>query len=247
MSYTNRYQRAGMARPVDPGIDVSHYGAPYQGMLGLGLGNETWSGSPPSADPRMLKQYSKAVLSYAVTNVPSGDAGPNALQAAARSAFPGQTVRKAWGNGWGSGGNNGRLGVEITFATATRLGEVKAKSNAMQGALTGAGLTGARLSQAKTHFNNGDLMTAEERAAHGGGVPVPPSDGLIPPVTGEPSGSTDFFTRRMAGLPVWGWMGLGVGAIAMVGVAVAVGGKGAPAPAAVTANRRRRARRPRGR
>lgn len=243
MSYT-RYAARGMARPVDPGIDVSHYGAPYQGMLGLdgcmgcaGLGWVPGAGQTPRDDPRWLKRYSRVILHYAVSRVPSGSAGPDALVNKARGKFPGQTVRKAWGNGWGSGVDSGRIGVEVVLASPMRLGEIKGKGKDLEGTLSGAGLTDTSVSQAKTAYNAGDLMSESEVAAHTAGQATSTSAMLLPTNT-EYSGAEgeNFLTRTAAGLPVWGWGLLGLGTLGAVGLVVATTRR----PAPVTANRRRR-------
>lgn len=249
MSYSSRYAARGMARPVDPGIDVSHYGAPYQGMLGLegcmgcvGLGWVPGPGQTPRDDPRWLKRYSRVILNFAVSRVPSGSAGPDALVNKARGKFPGHTVREAWGNGWGSGVDSGRLGVEIILASPMRLGEIKGKSKDIEGALSGAGLTDARVSQAKTAYNAGDLMSESEVAAHTAGQTTSTSTTTTPPANTEDSGveGENFLTQTAAGLPVWGWGLLGLGTLGAIGLVFAMTARG---PAAVTANRQRRTRR----
>ena len=240
--------------PVNPGIDISHYGAPFKGMLGLGAYTERpgfdyeyataglgmgemvydygaalgYTG-PPAQDPRMLKAYSKVRLTYAVSNVPSDDAprAANLVHQAAQRKFSGNTVRKV-GNGWISGG---RIAIEVILARPTRLGEIKMKSKQIEtdNPLSPIG-SSARLRGARTAYNESDIMSETEAAAHAGGSPTPPSTGT-PPTTEESSGEFP-----------WLYVGIGAGALVLIGgIAFALRKK--PAPRPVAANRRRRRRR----
>ena len=136
MSYSTK-----MGPPVGPGIDISHYGAPYAQMLGLGdsgdglgmlyrygagLGWTPGPGQTPADDPRILSCFGKFRQTYK-TSGPSGwgtpansTAAANALLRAAQKQFPGQTVRKAGGgSGWLAGG---KIGFEVVLATLMRWG-----------------------------------------------------------------------------------------------------------------------------
>lgn len=241
--------------PTNPGIDISHYGAPFKGMLGLGAYTErpgfdyeyatagTGVGEmlyrygaglgytgPPAQDPRMLKRYSKIRLTYDVSNVPSASAARAAtlVEEAAQRKFSGNTVRKV-GNGWISGG---KIAIEVTLTNPTRLGEAKLKSKQVETDNPLSAISSsARLRNAKTAFSTGDIMSDAEAAAHAGGAATTPSTSL-PPTTIETAGSE---------FP-WLYVGVGAGALVLIGgLAFALRSK--PAPRPVAANRRRRRRR----
>jgi hypothetical protein len=216
---------------VDPGIDVSHYGAPYQGMLGLGA----WSPAPgqtPADDPRIVKQFANVRVTYKVRNVPpdkTADAA-TAMLTAARTAFAPNRVRKASGSGFGNGwGPGGRVGVDIIVRHDTRYGELRQKSKSLQNRNVVSGVSpGAQLLDARSYVKPGMLMDSGGAAAPG---PIPDDPVLAPEVESGP-----LLTRKVAGVPVWALGGLGLAAIG--GLAFMATRK-----KPVAANRRRRRRR----
>lgn len=215
---SNYYATAGLGF----GVDVSHYGAPYQGMLGLnGLGQTTWSPGPgqsPADDPRMVKKYAVIRSVYRVRNVPSDKAGRLAdlLLSRARALFPGNTVRKIGTTGWM---NDGRVGYEVHLAAATRAGEIKQRNATARDVAAQLG-GGAELYDAQTIISASDYMPLEDTM-------LPPSE--QPVATPETS-------SMVGGLPVWAVAGIGVAAIGAIAF-VALRKK------PVTANRRRSRRR----
>jgi dienelactone hydrolase len=235
---------------VGPGIDISHYGAPYAQMLGLGSSGDGlgmlfrygagmgWTPGPgqtPGDDPRILSQYGKFQQTYK-TSGPSGwgtssntQAAAAALLRAAQKQFPGQTVRKLGSTGWASGG---RIGFEVILASPMRWGAIKAKGKLIESANPLAAVhDGLRLTDAMTQKLSGTLTTPE--AAADPTAPAPPSG----PEAAESSGEEGLLTTKVAGLPVWaiGIMGFGiVGGIAYLAL------RKKPKPKAVAANRRRR-------
>ena len=244
--------RRGMGA-VGPGIDISHYGAPYAQMLGLGnsgdglgmlyrygagLGWTPGPGQTPADDPRILSQFGKFRQTYK-TSGPSGwgttsnkRAVGDALLRAARMQFPGQTVRKAGSTGWVAGG---RIGFEVTLAQPMRWGEIKGNGKIIERANPlGAVVDGLRLTLPLTQKLQGTLETPEAAADPS----IPPADpGAEAP---EESGGGGLLSAKIGGLPVWavGIMGIGiVGGVAFL----ALRKKKKPAP--VAANRRRRRRR----
>lgn len=214
---SNYYATAGLGF----GVDVSHYGAPYQGMLGLnGLGQTTWSPGPgqsPADDPRMVKKYAVIRSVYRVRNVPSDKAGRLAdlLLSRARALFPGNTVRKIGTTGWM---NDGRVGYEVHLAAATRAGEIKQRNATARDVAAQLG-GGAELYDAQTIISASDYMPLEDTM-------LPPSEQPV----ATPASST------VGGLPVWAVAGIGVAAIGAIAF-VALRKK------PVTANRRRSRRR----
>lgn len=191
------YATAGLGT----GIDVSHYGAPYQGMLGLG--QATWSPGPgqtPADDPRMVKKYAVVRSVYRVRNVPSDKAGRLAdlLLSRARTLFAGSTVRKIGSTGWT---NDGRVGFEIVLSAATRAGEIKLR-NATARDVAGQLGGGAELYDAQTVISPTDYMPLEDTM-------LPPSE---QPVAMEPATES----RTIGGLPIWAVAGLGVAAVGAV-------------------------------
>ena len=224
-------------RGVGPGIDISHYGAPYKGMLGLGemlyryhgMGVVPWTGAP-AEDPRMVKRYTVVRATWNVQNLPSGGARDAASRILyqGRQAFPGDTVRKIGSTGWISGG---RVGYEVVLANTTRAGEIKAK-NFRAG------------SRAQTGMGGNVRFTAGRTAIPANGFTESGSDAPSTPEVSDIA-APSFMTRRVAGLPTWGWGLIGVGAIGAVVAATTMGGRPRRAPAAPTPNRRRRRRRSR--
>lgn len=203
------------------GVDISHYGAPYQGMLGLG--QATWSPGPgqtPADDPRMVKKFAVVRSVYRVRNVPSDKAGRLAdlLLSRARTLFQGSTVRKIGTTGWM---NDGRVGFEVILAAATRAGEIKLR-NATARDVAGQLGGGAELYDAQTIISPTDYMPLEDTM-------LPP--GEQPVATME---STE--TRTIGGLPIWAAAGIGVAAL---GALAFVMTRKKP----VTSNRRRARRR----
>lgn len=226
---------------VDPGIDISHYGAPYRGMFGLdglgmlyryqGLG--TWTGKP-SEDPRMVKRHTVIRATWRAEGLPSGGAAEAAqrLYYQGRQLFPGNTVRKIGSTGWIAGG---RVGYEVILASPMRAGEIKSK-NFQAGVRAARGMGGnVRFTEARTAIPS----SAFEDAPAG----APPTPEEQPSATPEEqaAGREALMTRRVAGLPMWGWGLIGVGAIGVIGAVALSGPKRRRAP--VTPNRRRRRRR----
>lgn len=189
------------------GVDISHYGAPYQGMLGVdGLGQTTWTPGPgqmPADDPRMVKKYAVVRSLYRVRNVPRDKAGRLAdlLLARARALYPGNTVRKVGTTGWT---NDGRVGFEVSLANATRAGEIKQRNAGARSVAAQLG-GGAELYDAQTFISPSDYMPLE--------------DTMLPP--GEQPVATESApaSRTVGGLPIWAVAGIGaaaIGAIAFV-------------------------------
>lgn len=254
MSIGSYYNYPPALGRVDPGIDVSHWGAPYQGMLGLGgyaglgtlyatAGLGTWTPGPgqtPADDPRMVNQFAKVRQTYRVRSVPSDKAGDaaTAIMNAARTAFAPNRVRLASGDGYGNGwGPGGRVGVDVTLAAATRLGELKAAGKGLQNRNVISGVSpGATLIDARTGVDASQITAAP-------GVPAPPpgtpADADAPAPTTSPTEEGNFLTRKVGGVPVWAIGGLGL--VAVGGLAFALTRK--KKPAAVAKNRRRRRRR----
>jgi hypothetical protein len=242
------YATAGMGA-VDPGIDISHYGAPYAQMLGVGnsgdglgmlfrygagLGWTPGPGQTPADDPRILSRLGKFQQTYKATG-PSGwgtgntVAAADALLRAARKQFTGQTVRKLGTTGWTS---TGRIGFEVTLAQPMRWGEIKAKGKLIESANPLSGVyDGLRLTDALTQKLSGTLAEPSVAADPAAVAELPAG-----PEPEEASGGDEgFLTQKIAGLPVWGIgiMGFGiVGGIAYLALR--------KKPASVTANRRRR-------
>jgi hypothetical protein len=236
------YETQGQLGRIDPGIDVSHYGAPYQGMLGLGMGTlyaaaglgwTPGAGQTPADDPRMVRQYGKVRQTYRVRNIGGKSAETaTAILEAARTTYAGLQVRKASGNdfsnGWGPGG---RVGVDITVPVATRLGELKQKGQSLflRNVISGVN-PGAALYDAKTGVSASDIQTAPGEPA-APDTPVDPSAPTPPPGNGG-----NFLTQTFGGVPVWA-----IGSLAVVGVGGIIFAM--TRKKKVAANRRRRARR----
>jgi len=244
---------AGLAA-VGPGIDISHYGAPYAQMLGLGssvgeyvsqplgavgmlyrygaaLGWAPGPGQTPADDPRIVKQFTIVRSTYRVRGL-GGDRtaarAADAVLAKARALFSGNTVRKIGKTGWVEGG---KVGYEVILAAPTRAGEIKSKNK--QAGRQAAGVLGGGVEfyDASTSIPANAFMDAPPDA------PAVPEE--APSATPEEEAAQgSFLTRRVAGLPVW--------AVGVIGLTV-VGGLGyfalRPKKAAVAANRRRRRRR----
>lgn len=238
-----------MGAPVDPGIDISHYGAPYAQMLGLGsngdglgmlyrygagLGWTPGPGQTPADDPRILSRFGKFRQTYR-TSGPAGwgtsankTAAVNAVVRAAQKQFPGNRVSKIGETGWVAGG---RIGFEVIVAQPMRWGEIKMKGRRIQSANPLAGVhDGLRLTDALTQKLQGTLLTPEQAASP---EPAAADSGAEPAESSGDEGG--FLTTKVAGLPVWaiGIMGFGiVGGVAFLAL------RKKPAP--VAANRRRR-------
>jgi hypothetical protein len=219
---------------VGPGIDVSHYGAPYQGMLGYGvglsgLGVAAWTGTP-SEDPRMVKQYTKVRATYKVNGL-GGDrtaAGAvTALLAKARALFPGLSLSKIGDTGWTA---DHRMGFDVILATATRAGEIKQKFHqAGQQAASAMGGSVA-LVEGRTSIPSNGFTEADPAAPA-----TPETTATTTPAQDQAAQETGFLTQKVAGLPVWGIGLIGVGVVGGI-VFVATRKKSAPP----TPNRRRR-------
>ncbi len=242
------YATAGMGR-VGPGIDISHYGAPYQGMLGLGtyvempgyegamyatagLGQEPWTpgrGQTPADDPRMVKKFARVRGDYRPGNIGSGltTRAANLLVDEAKRQFSGMTVRKIGSTGWTP---QGRVGFEVILRNPMRAGEIKQKIETI-GRLAGPRVgTNTRLYAALTYIKPGDYFA--------GALPAEGAPPSAPPLVAEEEG---FFAKKVGGIPVWAAGALGIAAVGGV-VLLATKKK---KPAAVAANRSRRRRRSR--
>lgn len=247
MSYKNR---------IDPGIDISHYGAPYKGMLGVpslgaytempgfdyeyataGLGMlyrygaalGSWTGKP-SEDPRIVKQFTVVRSTYRVTGL-GGDRtaarAADTLLQKARQLYAGNTVRKIGTTGWIAGG---RVGFEVILASPTRAGEIKQKN--FQAGQQAASAMGGSVS-----FT--DARTQIPQNAFEDAPPTAPAIPEEAPSATPQEQDGNFFTQEVAGLPVWAIGLIGVG---VLGGAVVLLTRKRPAP---TPNRRRRRRRSR--
>jgi hypothetical protein len=223
---------------IDPGIDISHYGAPYKGMLGLpaGLGSG-WTGTP-SEDPRMVKQFTTVRATWTVSNVPSEKATQvgQRLLAEAQRLFSGNTVRMIGTNGWMAGG---RVGYDVILAAPMRAGEIKQKN------FTAGRDAQAWLRRQESRLENASLNGAQTlipsngfEAAPASAPPTPEVAPSAPDTLYAPAeqSSENFLTQDVGGLPVWG--------LGLIGLAV-VGGLGfvllsKPKAKAPTPNRRRR-------
>lgn len=238
--------RRGMGA-VGPGIDISHYGAPYAQMLGVGGSGDGLGmlyryealGLSPGDDPRILSRFGKFRQTYK-TSGPSGwntdgaaATAADALLRAARKQFPGQTVRKAGGgSGWVAGG---RIGFEVTLAQPMRWGEVKLRGKRIETVNPLAAVhDGLRLADAVTQKLEGTLSTPEAEADPS----IPPAEqgAEVPEESGGDGEEGGLLTTKVAGLPVWAISIMGFGIIG--GVAFLALRKKKPAP--VAANRRRR-------
>lgn len=208
---------------IGPGIDVSHYGAPYQGMFGLGT--TPWTGAP-AEDPRMVRQFTTIRATYRVRNL-GGDRtaarAAAAILSKAQALFSGNTVRKIGTTGWTS---DGKVGFEVILASAMRAGEIKQK-NFMAGQQAAAQMGG-----------NVEFYDAATSIPSNAFEDAPPTAPPTPETTPYVATTEDnFLTQEVGGLPVWALGLIGIGVVG--GVAFVVLRK---KPAAVAANRRRRRR-----
>lgn len=214
---------------VGPGMDLSHAGAPYQGMFGLGV--EPWTGVPAD-DPRIVRQFSTIRSTYRVRNL-GGDrtasAAAEAILAKARALFSGNTVRKIGTTGWTS---DGKVGFEVILAQPMRAGEIKQK-NFQAGQQASAQMGG--------NVSFYDAATSIPSNAFEEAPPTAPPTPEIAPSTLPGTEQENFLTQNVAGLPVWALGLIGIGVVGGI-VVIATRKK---KPAAVAANRRRRSRRPR--
>ena len=223
---------------VDPGIDVSHYGAPYQGMLGLGIGcvgfgcpggMGAWTGTP-SEDPRMVKRHTIVRATWRPRGLASGASAEAAqrIHYQGRQAFPGSTVRKIGSTGWIGGG---RVGYEVILAQSTRAGEIKQK-NFQAGQRAARGMEGGSV----TFAEGRTAIPANGFAEAAPDTPPVPEETPTAPPGGETEGGGSFLTDTVGGVPVWAIGGLGIAALGGIIFAVTRKKK-------VAANRRRRRRR----
>ena len=228
------YETQGQLGRIDPGIDVSHYGAPYQGMLGLGGcagcgGLGAWTGTP-SEDPRMVKRHTIVRATWRPRGLASGASAEAAqrIHYQGRQAFPGSTVRKIGSTGWIGGG---RVGYEVILAQSTRAGEIKQK-NFQAGQRAARGMEGGSV----TFAEGRTAIPANGFAEAAPDTPPVPEETPTAPPGGETEGGGSFLTDTVGGVPVWAIGGLGV--VALGGLIFAMTRK-----KKVAANRRRRARR----
>jgi hypothetical protein len=247
-------------RGIGPGIDISHYGAPYKQMLGVpalgayteqpgmdyeyataglgemlyrygaGLGVEPWTGAP-AEDPRMVKRYTKIRATYAVSNVPSD----RAAEAAQRILYQGRQLFQGHNvSKIGTTGwtSGGRVGYEVILATPMRAGEIKQK-NYQAGVRASAGMGG-----------NARLHSGQTSIPQSGFEAAPPTAPSTPETTPSQTPSQNAaaaqtgLNQRVGGIPIWGLGLIGIGVVGGVTVLVMSRKK-----KAVAANRRRRRRR----
>lgn len=195
MSYAQ--PRIRSQRPVGPGIDVSHYGAPYQGMLGLGA--TPWTGAP-SEDPRMVRSGTVVRSTFTTSGI-GGSTTPamvaSVLEATAREAFHGSTVRKIGSTGWIAGG---RVGYDVTLSSPMRAGLVK-QTNYRVGKRAEARLGG------QVKFLNGRTLIPDANLEDAPSMPGP----SVPSEAASSPGASS--SRRIMGLPVWAVALLGTGVV----------------------------------
>lgn len=258
------YQSGPGIGAVGPGIDISHYGAPYKGMFGvpslgayterpgfdyeyatagLGRGMLYRYGAAlgiepwtgkPSEDPRMVKRFTRVRSTYQVRNVPSD----KAAEAAQRIKYQGtQLFRGHTVSKIGSTGwtGDGRVGYEVVLAQPMRAGEIKQK-NFQAGVRAGRGMGGgAQFLNGRTHIPSNAFVDA---------APSAPSTPETAPssLPGEAlSTQGNVLTQRVAGLPVWALGLIGIGVVGGVAV-IATRGRKKRAPVANRHRRRRRRR-----
>ncbi|RLB43806.1 MAG: hypothetical protein DRH30_02600 [Deltaproteobacteria bacterium] len=239
MSYKNK---------IGPGIDISHYGAPYAQMLGLGnsgdglgmlyrygagLGWAPGAGETPADDPRIASQFAKIKVSFKVRNLSSGKSldAANAIYRAARAAFAGDTVKKIGTNGWAG---DGRVGVIVTLARDTRYGEIRAKGKGIETLNPIKAVSnGGSLYDARTQKLSGSLVTPAQIEADPAALTIDTG-----PEAEESVDEGGFFAAKVGFFPVWLLGLLGVGLTG--GAVYAMTRKKKPAASPVTANRRRR-------
>lgn len=244
---------------VGPGIDISHYGAPYKGMLGVpslgayteqpgfdyesatagvgmlyryqaGMGAEPWTGKP-SDDPRMVKRFTTIRSTYRVRNL-----GGDRTASKAADAIVAKARRLFSGNTVrkiGSTGwtSGGKVGFEVILAQDTRAGEIKRK-NFQAGQQAAAQMGGnVQFYDAATSIPSNAFQDAPASA------PSTPETAPSATASEEASGE-GFLTRKVAGLPVWALALIGLGVVG--GGVVLISKRKTKAP---TPNRRRRRRR----
>lgn len=252
------YQTLGA---VGPGIDISHYGAPYKQMLGVpalgsyteqpgehfeyatagvgmlyrygaALGVEPWTGKP-SDDPRMVKQFTVVKSTYRVRNL-----GGDRTEAKAADAILAKARALYRGNtvrkiGTTGWTSGGKVGFEVILAQPMRAGEIKSKN--FQAGQQAASQMGGNVSfyDASTSIPQSAFQDAPPSATD-----TPETTPSSTPAE-EAAAEGGLLTRKVAGLPVWALGLIGIGVTG--GVAVLVMRKKKPKP--VAANRRRRKRR----
>lgn len=267
-------------RGLGQGIDISHYGAPYQGMLGVGdglgsytespgfdyeyatagmgeyterpgfdyeyaaaglgrgmlyrygaaLGAVPWTGAP-AEDPRMVKKFTTITSSYRVRNLGgdrTAEKAAQAILAAARQKFSGNTVRLIGTTGWTSGG---KVGFQVILAQDTRAGEIKQKN--FQAGKKAQSTMGGNV----TFY---DATTSIPSTAFVDAPPgTPPTPEETPSTTPDQDvAETSFFSKKVAGVPMWAVTLIGGGLVVGVGYMALKPKKRAPVP-----NRRRKRRR----
>jgi hypothetical protein len=252
------------------GVDVSHYGAPYKGMLGIGsyvgeyvnqplgtlyaaagLGQAMWPTGPawtpaagqiPADDPRMVRQYATVRSTYSPRGISPAQAprAADLLVAEAQRQFPGNTVRKIGTTGWT---NDGQVGYEVILAQETRAGDIKRKNKAV-GDIVGPTVgTGTSFYNALTWIRDADIAVPTAPAL----APSAPSTypGQVPPPSTTLPGPswTPAPTEAQPGFFEQEVGGVPVWAVGLIGIAV-LGGVAfvvlRKPSAAPTANSRRR-------
>lgn len=232
------------------GVDVSHYGAPYQGMLGIGdyvgeyvdqplgtlfaaagLGQVAWPAGPawtpaagqlPSDDPRMVRQYSTVRSTYTPRGITSAQSARAAdlLVAEAQRQFPGNTVRKIGTTGWT---NDGQVGYEVILAQTTRAGDIKRKNKTV-GDIVGPTVgSGTSFYNALTWIRDADVAVPATPSVPLTPSPVPSTTlppGAAPDGSGTPWSATPVPTEAQPSFFEQDVGGVPVWAVGLIGVAV---------------------------
>ncbi len=249
---------------IGPGIDISHYGAPYKQMLGVpalgsyteqpgehfrsataGLGHgmlyryqanlgQTPWTGAPADDPRMVRQFTTVRSTYRVRNLGGDRTAARAAEAVLAKARALFSGNTVRKIGTTGWTNDGKVGYEVILATNTRAGEIKRKN--FQAGQQAAAEMGGNVSfyDAATAIPGNSFVDAPPTA--------PPTPEMAPsstPAQELAAQNGNFLTQRVAGLPVWALGLIGVGVVGGV-VVLATRKKKAPAP---TPNKRRRRRR----
>lgn len=263
------YAVAGMGRsPVGAYYETDEsIGSYYETGEGMGLyyespakypgmGAAEWSpgaGERPADDPRIVRKFARVTSTYAPRNI-SGDQTTRVADMLVQEAmrrFPGHKVKKLGTTGWTSSDHPagpGQVGFEIVLAEEMRAGKVRERFFEIGQAVGPRVGEGTSLYNARTFFRPGDLSMPDLEKQAEVAAKEEREDLTKPPPTAAPAAAEEeegFFTKEVAGLPVWLIGVLGVGAVGGVAYLTMRNRGGAEAAGEVTANRRRRRRRSR--